>query len=140
MSLEKILSISGKPGLFKLISHAKGHIIVESLADGKRLPVAGANHINTLDNIAIYTYTEELPLADVLYKIHQKEGGKETISHKVSSNELMTFFESVLPDYDVDRVYASHVKKIVQWYNLLINSKFDFDALKTETDTTDAPQ
>ncbi len=129
MTLNKILSVGGKPGLFKLISHAKGHIVVEALEDGKRFPIAGAHQINTLENIAIYTYTKEVPLAEVFYKIFQEEEGKETISDKESNANLTTFFESILPDYDVDRVYASNIKKVVSWYNLLVKAGFDFNQL-----------
>ena len=138
MSLEKILSISGKPGLYELVSQAKGHIIVESLETGKRLPITGAYQINSLNNIAIYTYTEELALGEVLYKIFKHLDGKEAISHKSSNTELLSFFEEVLPDYDRDRVYASHVKKIIQWYHSLLQSKFDFESLAEQESEDDA--
>lgn len=134
MTLDKILSISGKPGLFYLISHAKGHLVVESLEDKKRFPIAGAKQINTLENIAIYTHTQEVPLGQVFYSIFQKEEGKETISPNESNAALMNFFEEVLPDFDTDRVYASNVKKIVQWYNLLVKSGFDFSQLAPKED------
>lgn len=134
MTLDKILSISGKPGLFYLISHAKGHLVVESLEDKKRFPIAGAKQINTLENIAIYTHTQEVPLGQVFYSIFQKEEGKETISPNESNVALMNFFEEVLPDFDTDRVYASNVKKIVQWYNLLVKSGFDFSQLAPKED------
>ncbi len=137
MTLDKILSISGKPGLFNLISHAKGHLVVESLEDGKRFPVAGAHQINTLENIAIYTYTKEVPLAEVFYSIFQKSEGKESISHTESNANLMNFFSEILPDYDTDRVYVSNIKKIILWYNLLVKAQFDFTTLAPkETDAT----
>ena len=133
MTLDKILSISGKPGLYFLISHSKGHLVVESLEDKKRLPVAGAHQINTLDNIAIYTHTKEVPLGEVFYKIFEKESGQPALSHQESNAVLMNYFEEILPDYDTDRVYASNVKKVVQWYNLLVKAEFDFSQLAPKT-------
>lgn len=141
MTLNKILSIGGKPGLYALISHAKGHIIVESLEDKKRFPVAGAQQINTLDNIAIYTLTKEIPLSYVLFQIYTQYKGQPILSHQESNANLMAFFEGVLPDYDAERVYPSNVKKVVQWYNILQKNDFDFTALNpdNQTDkTTDA--
>lgn len=119
MSLEKILSISGKPGLFQLINQTRGGFLAESLLDGKKINVSSRHNVSLLSEIAIYTLTEEVPLGDVLTKISAKENGKETISHKSSKDELEEFFFGILPDYDEDRVYASDIKKIVQWYNLL---------------------
>ncbi|PID68363.1 MAG: hypothetical protein CR968_01865 [Flavobacteriia bacterium] len=133
MSLEKILSISGRPGLYKLLSQTKGHIIVESLQDGKRLPVTGVHQVNSLGSIAVYTYTEELALGDVFYKMFKHLDGKEAVSPKSSSKELLAFFEEVLPDYDRERVYASHVKKMIQWYHSLLSSDFDFETLAPQT-------
>jgi hypothetical protein len=129
MTLDKILSISGKPGLFNLISQTKTHLVVESLEDGKRFPIMGANQINTLGNIAIYTYTKEVPLAEVFYAIFQKAEEKETISHTESNVDLMAFFGEILPDFDTEKVYASNVKKVIQWYNLLHKANFDFTTL-----------
>lgn len=129
MTLDKILSISGKPGLFNLISQTKTHLVVESLEDGKRFPIMGANQINTLGNIAIYTYSKEVPLAEVFYSIFQKAEGKETISHTESYADLMAFFGEILPDFDTEKVYASNVKKVIQWYNLLHKANFDFTTL-----------
>ena len=136
MTLDKILSISGKPGLFKLISHAKGHLVVESLEDGKKFPIAGANQINTLENIAIYTYTREVPLAEVFYSVHQKYEGKETISSNEGNQNLISFMDEILPDYDKERVYVSNIKKIVLWYNLLKKAQFDFETLAPKEDTS----
>ena len=126
MNLEKIIAISGKPGLYKLISQSKKGVIVESLHDKKRFPANTINNISSLGDIAIYTYEEEVPLKDVLLSIHKKENGKESISHKSAKNELLDYFREVLPEYDEERVYASNFKKIVQWYNILVNTEFDF--------------
>jgi hypothetical protein len=120
MSLDKILSISGKPGLFKVITQTRGGFVAESLIDKKRVTVNVNSNVSVLSEIAIYTLTEELPLRDVFKKIKDKENGKPTtISHKDSKEVLEEYFFEVLPDYDEDRVYASDIKKVVQWYNLL---------------------
>ena len=127
MSLEKIISISGKPGLYKIINQTRGGFLAESLLDNKKISVSGRHNVSLLSEIAIYTLTEEVPLREVFTKIYDKEDGKETISHKSSKDELEEFFFNVLPDYDEDRVYASDIKKVVQWYNLLAkNGMTDF--------------
>jgi len=120
MSLDKILSISGKPGLYKIVAQTRSGFIAESLIDKKKLSVSIHNNISVLSEIAVYTLTEELPLREVLKKIRDKESAQQTsISHKESKDKLEEYFFEVLPDYDEDRVYASDIKKIVQWYNLL---------------------
>ena len=120
MSLEKVLSISEKPGLFKLITQTRNGFVAESLLDGKRLSVNMNSNVSLLSEIAIYTLTEEVPLIQVLKKIKDKENGKVTsITHKSSKDELEEYFFEVLPDYDEDRVYASDIKKVIRWYNLL---------------------
>lgn len=119
MSLEKVLSISGKPGLYKLTTQTRSGFLAESLIDGKKISVSGRHNVSLLSEIAIYTLTEELPLREVFLKISEKENGGEAINHKVSKDKLEEYFFSVLPDYDEDRVYASDIKKVVQWYNLL---------------------
>ncbi|WP_323789683.1 DUF5606 domain-containing protein [Psychroserpens sp.] len=132
MSLDKILSISGKPGLFKVIAQTRTGFVAESLIDQKKVNVNIHSNVSILSEIAVYTLTEELPLRDVLKKVMEKENGQQTsISHKDSKDILEEYFFEVLPDYDEDRVYASDIKKIVQWYNLL--QKHDMlDALEEE--------
>ncbi|MBN4085220.1 DUF5606 domain-containing protein, partial [Flavobacteriaceae bacterium AH-315-B10] len=113
MSLESILAISEKPGLFKLITKTKNGFIAESLLDGKRLSVNLRSNVSLLSEIAIYTLTEEVPLQKVLKQIKTKEkGNKTSISHKDSKDDLEEYFFSVLQDYDEDRVYVSDIKKI----------------------------
>lgn len=120
MSLDKILSISGKPGLYKVITQTRGGFVAESLIDKRKVTVNVNSNVSVLSEIAIYTLTEELPLRDVFKKIKDKENGKPTsISHKDSKDILEEYFFEVLPDYDEDRVYASDIKKVMQWYNLL---------------------
>ena len=133
MSLEKVLSIAGKPGLYKLKSQTRAGFLAESLLDGKTVNVGGRENVSLLSEIAIYTLTEEVPLREVFKKISKKEEGKEAINHKASKEELEEYFFGVMPDYDEDRVYLSDIKKVVQWYNILIkNGITDFSEPKVE--------
>ncbi len=117
--LKGILSISGQSGLFKLVAESKNNIIVESLDTHKRIPVYSTSKVSALEDIAIYTETSDIPLKDIFKAISDKEDGGSAISHKVSTNELKTYFEEVVPDFDKDRVYVSDIKKVLQWYNSL---------------------
>ncbi len=120
MSLEKILSIGGKPGLFRLLTQTRTGFVAESLLDGKKVSVGMAGNVSILSEIAIYTLEEELPLRAVFAKIHAKEeGGKIALSPKSDKTDLEAYFFEVLPDYDEDRVYPSDIRKVIQWYNLL---------------------
>jgi len=136
MSLDKVLSISGKPGLYKLVAQTRGGFIAESLLDKKKISVNMQHNVSILSEIAIYTLQEELPLREVLSKIKTKENGKPTsVSHKESKDKLEEYFFEVLPDYDEDRVYASDIKKIIQWYNLLEkHNMLDFDKVEKSSD------
>lgn len=119
MDLTKILAISGKPGLYKSLGQTKTGLIVESLIDGKRFPAFSHERMSSLAEISVFTVDEDVSLKDVLKKIHEKYEGGQAISSSASGNELKTFMEEVLPNYDPDRVYTSDIKKIVNWYNLL---------------------
>ena len=120
MSLDSILAISEKPGLFKLITQTRNGFIAESLIDGKRLSVSLRSNVSLLSEIAIYTLTEEVALRDVLKQIKDKENGNKTsVSHKDSRDKLEEYFFSILQDYDEDRVYPSDIKKVIRWYNIL---------------------
>ncbi|WP_353778314.1 DUF5606 domain-containing protein [Winogradskyella sp. 3972H.M.0a.05] len=133
MSLDKILSVSGKPGLFKIVAQTRTGAVVESLIDKKRITVGVHSNVSILSEIAIYTLTEEVPLREVLGKIKTKENAEKTsISHKDGKDALEEYFFDVLPDYDEDRVYASDIKKIIQWYNLLHTNNL-LDILEEET-------
>jgi hypothetical protein len=139
MELKDIVAINGKPGLYEIKAQSKGGIIVESLIDSKRIPITVTHNISALNEIAIYTYEEEIPLRIVLKSIGEKENGKEALSHKESSKDLTSFFREVLPNFDEERVYTSNIKKIVQWYNLLASKNFDFTSIKeVEEDTKEA--
>lgn len=136
--LKKILSVSGKPGLYKLVSTSKTITLVESLIDGKRFPIYPQEKIVSLGEIAIYTLEEEIPLKDVLVKIKEIENGGKISDDKKSSNaELFSYFETVLPTYDKEKVYASDIKKIVNWYNILIENNIDFETDSVEENKTD---
>ncbi len=117
--LKDILSISGHGGLFKFISQGRHGIIVESLETKKRMNMPATAKISALEDIAIFTDTEDIALKDVFKAMYEKEEGGEAISHKSSAEELKNYFSGILPDYDRDRVYVSDIKKVVQWYNLL---------------------
>ena len=128
--LKTILSISGKPGLYKLVSQGKNMLIVESLsADKKRFPAYSNEKIISLGDIAMYTDEEEVPLKDVLTSIKEKENGGETSFDvkKASQDELRNYLGEVLPNFDRERVYVNDIKKLISWYNILIaNGITDF--------------
>tara|TARA_B100000508_G_C11465858_1_gene282472 strand:- start:14273 stop:14836 length:564 start_codon:yes stop_codon:yes gene_type:complete len=119
MDLSGVISISGKPGLFKVVAQSKNNIIVESLQDGKRTPAYSTDRISALEDISIYTYEDDIPLKEVYKGIFKKEDGGKAPSHKESLNKLTEYLLEVLPNYDEDRVYPSDIKKLFQWYNLL---------------------
>lgn len=134
MALEKIIAIGGKPGLYELIAQTKGGFVGESLVDKKRLTVSIRAKVSVLSEIAIYALDREVPLLEVFEAIHKKEEGKETsVSPKADKLALEEYFFSILPNYDEDRVYASDMKKILSWYNLLLNSGILKQALEAET-------
>lgn len=139
MSLDKILSISGKPGLYKIVTQTRSGFVAESLLDHKRITVNIHSNVSVLSEIAMYTLTEEVPLREVFKKVRDKEDGKATaISHKDSKDALEEYFFDVLPDYDEDRVYPSDIKKVIQWYNILqsndmLSSLDEEEETKTET-------
>ncbi len=140
MSLDKVLAISGKPGLYKLIAQTRGGFVAESLIDNKRISVSVQQNVSVLSEIAIYTLTEEIPLKKVLTNIKDKEKGEQTsVKPKDSKDKLEEYFFDVLPDYDEDRVYASDIKKILQWYNLLQKHNM-LDVLNVTSDETKADE
>lgn len=122
MNIEGIIAISGKPGLFKVIGQTKTGVILESLVNSKRLAMSSSSKMSSLQDIAIYTYTTEIPLVEVLDKIRVKESGKVSIGHKSSKDVLISYFNEVLKDFDEERVYISDIKKVISWYNTLQNA------------------
>lgn len=134
--LETILAISGKPGLYRLVNRGNRSLIVETLdAQKKRMPAFGTDKIISLADIAMYTDEEEVPLRQVLKNIYDMEGGKTTSLdyRKASNQELTDFMAKALPNYDRDHVYTSDMKKLIQWYNILIeNGITDFEEKQPE--------
>lgn len=140
---QTILSIAGKPGLYKLVSRGKSNLIVESL-DGthKRMPVFTTDRVTSLADIAMYTDAEDVPLMTILASIRDKEEGKEcSLNFKIaSSNELRDYFSEILPDFDRDRVHDSDIKKLFSWYNILVKAgitDFEESMSPTEGDNID---
>lgn len=133
---QTILSISGKPGLYKLVSRGKANLIVESIdQQHKRMPVFASDRVTSLGDIAIYTDSEDMPLMKVFANLLKVEEGKPaSINYKkCKSAELREYFATILPDYDRDRVHDSDIKKLLQWYNLLVNNGItDFDEPEAE--------
>lgn len=134
--LNNILSISGKPGLFKLVSRGKNMLIVESLSTGKRQPAYAHDKVISLADIAMFTYEGETPLAEVMNAVKAKENGAAaSVTTKATAEELRTWFGDVLPDFDRDRVYPSDIKKLITWYNLLTetgNNDFSISEVSEE--------
>lgn len=119
MNLSGIIAISGRPGLFKVVAQGKNNVIVESLVDRKRFPAYSSDRISALEDISVYTYSEEKPLKEILKSIYEKENGGEAISAKESNESLIAYMLEIVPNYDQERVYVSDIKKVIQWYNLL---------------------
>lgn len=137
MNLEKVLSISGKPGLFELKLQTRSGFVAESLSDGKKISVSLKNNVSLLSEISMYTYTEEKPLTEIMRTIAIKENeGPTAVSHKEDNANLIAYFKEILPDYDAERVYPSDIKKVLNWYGILQSkgmvSKIDSSAEKIE--------
>ena len=124
MSVEKVLAISGKPGLYELKIQTRSGFIAESLIDGKRLTVGLRSNVSLLSEISIYTETGELKLFEVFEKIATKENNGPALDHKATNNDLMAYFGEVIPDFDRDRVYVSDIKKVLNWYNILQQANY----------------
>lgn len=120
MNVEKILAIAGKPGLFELKLQTRSGFLAESLLDGKKITVGMRSNVSLLSEISMYTYSEEKPLVEIMRAIAIKENeGPTAVSHKEDNAKLIAYFKEILPDYDEDRVYASDIKKLLNWYNIL---------------------
>lgn len=131
--LKTILSISGRPGLFKLVSQGKNMLIVESLTTKKRMPAYARDKVVSLGDIAIYTDGEEVPLSKVMTTIYEKNGKALDPNSYRTNDEIRDFFLDVLPNFDQDRVYLTDIKKIISWYNLLLEAGItSFEEEKTE--------
>ena len=138
--LKKVLSISGRPGLYKLISYGKNMLLVESFADGKRFPVHSRERVMALGNISIYTEGEDLPLSKVLENVAKKFDNKAIDANAYSTpDQLHEFMGSVLENWDSERVHNSDIKKIISWYNILIGAGITDFTTKEEDEATEAP-
>ena len=141
MDLSKILSISGKSGLFKVVSQLKSAVLVESLADKKRFPAFAHDKISSMEEIAVFTTGEDKPLKDILKALFEKLEGKPTPDPKSGDKEIKEFFLQMVPDYDQDRVYISDIRKILNWYNILLaNELLDFTEKPEESPTEEGSQ
>jgi hypothetical protein len=119
MNLEKILAISGMPGIYALKMQTRTGFVAESIVDGKRVTVGLRSNVSLLTEISIYTYEAEKPLAEVMRAIANKEDNGPAISHKEDNAVLVSYFKEIMPNYDEERVYPSDIKKVINWYNIL---------------------
>jgi hypothetical protein len=119
MDLSEILSIAGRPGLFKMVAKSKNNVIVESLIDKKRFPAFASDRMSSLEEISVFTDGDNIPIKDVLKKMYEKHGGGPSIDSSSDGNTLRKYFEEIVPDFDKERVYNSDIKKVIAWYNLL---------------------
>ncbi|CEJ70492.1 hypothetical protein SAMN05421866_4008 [Chryseobacterium oranimense] len=142
MLLEKIISISGKPGLFKLVSQLRNGFIIEDVTTKKKVSIGNSSQVSLLDNIAMFTVDKEVPLFEVFENIAKNNDYKEAISHKSSDEILKEFMTASLPNYDTERVYASDIKKLAQWYNILQKAGYitPESFVKAEPETLDGVQ
>ncbi len=140
---QTILAISGKPGLYQLVSRGNNSLIVEALDEThKRMPTFGNDRISSLGDIAMFTETDDVPLTKILASLRDLEGGKESSLNykKASADELHDYFSKVLPEWDRDRVHNSDIKKLIQWYNILVKAgitDFEDETAADEGDTTE---
>lgn len=121
-ALSGVISISGKPGLYKVITQTKNGLIVESVVDGRRIPVYPSDQVSSVEDISVYTQEDDVPLTEIFEKMYEATGGKESIDHKSAPEELRSTFAGIVPDYDEERVYNSDLKKLFQWFNILVRA------------------
>ena len=135
--LKNILAITGKPGLYKLVSRGNNHLIVESLVGGKRIPTFARDRIISVADVAMYTTGEDKPLSEILETIRDRENGHVcSMDYKKADNDqLREWFGQVLPDFDRDRVYPTDIKKLIQWYNILISAGITDFSIEEESET-----
>jgi len=138
MDLNKILSIAGKPGLYKLVAQSKNGLIIESLIDGKRMNAFMNEKISSLEEISLFSHSEDVALKDVLRSMFNLTSGQKAIDNKADDVKIKEFFGQIVPDYDKERVYVSHMRKVIGWYNLLLEKgMLDFTE---EAVTDDKPE
>ena len=138
MKISDVLAISGKPGLFKILASSPKNLVVESMIDGKRSSIPGSLRVSSLSDITMYTTNEDVPLREILKSMFDKNKGKPALSHNAAPQEVKDFIDSVVDNLDHGRVYASDLRKLVQWYNLLISQKaLPFEVEEEEKDDKD---
>ena len=137
MKITDILAVAGKPGLYQVLASGSASIVVESMLDGKRSSVPGTARVSNLADITMYTQNEDLPLLDILNRMHKEQEGASGPSHKDTAQKIRDFVDGIVPELDHDRVYQSDLKKLVQWYNLLV-SKGAFPLEAPESDKEDS--
>lgn len=135
MDLSNIIAISGKSGLFSVVSQTKTGMLVQSLVDGSKVPVFPTDKVSALEDISIYTTKEDTPLKEVLKTIFTNLNGEKAIDPKSDKKELFAFMDKVYPDWDRDRIYPSDLKKLFSWYNLLVELKLIDTKEEEEKDT-----
>ena len=141
MGIEKILAISGKPGLFELKLQTRTGFVAESLIDGKKITVGLRSNVSLLSEISVYTYDGEIRLSEVLRAIAEKEDNGPALSHKEDNAKLESYFREAVPEFDEDRVYASDIKKILNWYNMLqVKGLVTKESLAAPAEATETPE
>ncbi|MCE5174481.1 MAG: DUF5606 domain-containing protein [Bacteroidales bacterium] len=138
--LKKIVAISGKPGLYKVLSQGKNILIVENLSDGKRMPAHSTDKVVALNDVSMFTKGEDKPLREILEALKAKENGaKASIDPKSDAESLRKFFEEIVPDFDRERVYPTDIKKLIQWYNILVETGQTDFSVKEEAEEVKEP-
>lgn len=140
MSLTGIIAIAGKPGLYKVIARSKTGLVVESLVDGKKMPALATHKISALEDISMYTTEDDVKLSVVFNTIYELTEGKETLDPKSSGADLFEFFGKVLPNFDQERVYASDLKKLFTWFNILLKAGVVDGKLEDATPAAEATE
>jgi len=143
MKITDILAVAGKPGLYQVLASGSASIVVESMVDGKRSSVPGTARVSNLADITMYTHDDDVPLLDILNRMHDAQKGAEGPSHKDVAQTIRDFVDGIVPELDHDRVYQSDLKKLVQWYNLLVSKgAFPLEAPEKpeEAPAEDAPK
>ena len=139
LKLKDILAIAGQPGLFKFVARSSNGVIVESLSDHKRINATGTAKVSSMAEIAIYTYEEDMPINEVFTNLYNHTGGKAAISHKSEPQLLKALIAEVIPEYDRERVHVSDMKKVVMWYNALVEAGMtDFTIDEPEQEAEEA--
>lgn len=142
MDIKDFISVSGQPGLYKLVSQGKAILIAENLETGQRIPVHATSHVSSMEEIAVFTAKEDKPLKEIFLEMYQKEGGRVVLDVKKSSNDqIREYFATVLPSYDRNKVYLSDMKKILTWYNILVTyGKLDWTPEEEKEDGIQKPE